>query len=66
MSLNRPLHIKVSLKVEREIISNQYIDMQEILDEPSYTQDDILPFGMNRVGQVGVSPTKKIKEKIIH
>jgi hypothetical protein len=33
--------------------------MSEILEEPVvYSEEEILPFGMNRYGQVGVCPTK--------
>ena len=41
MPLNRPLYTKVSPKLREKIISNQYNDNQEILDEPSYKEDDI-------------------------
>lgn len=58
--LNRPLYTGFSSKLREKIISNQYIDMCEILEEPlTFAEEEILPFGMNRYGQVGVCPTKK-------
>jgi len=63
--LNRPLYTRVSSKLRDKILSNQYIDMSEILEEPvTYAEEEILPFGMNRYGQVGVCPTKKPKKKL--
>ena len=44
MPLNRPFYTRVSSTLREQILSNQYIDMSEILEEPVvYSEEEILP-----------------------